>query len=108
MKKLTKISLDGFDELSIQESAQLFGGQDPIRSDSTYVAKPDSTKTSNPSTTHKVTGSSTYNTQNGSSTYSVGYSGSYGNWSWGTTVNYNTSSGASVGGTISYNFGGKK
>lgn len=111
MKKLTKISLNGFDELSTQESVQLFGGQEPIPSDSTHVAKPDSTKTPEPprpNTTHKVIGSSTYNTNNGSSTYSVGYSGSHGNWSWGATVNYNTSSGASIGGTISYNFGGKK
>ncbi|NDV97430.1 hypothetical protein D0T84_21385 [Dysgonomonas sp. 521] len=107
MKQLKKISLDGFDELSTQEAAQLLGGQDPVRSDSTYVARTDSTKTSGSKIIHKITGSSVYNTQNGSSSHSVGYSGSYGNFNLGVNYNYNTMSGSSIQFTGSYTFGKK-
>lgn len=108
MKRLKKISLDGFNELSTRQTAQLFGGQDPLRTDSTTV-RTDSTTIKIPTpVTHKISGSSTYNTKNGSTTYSVGYTGSSGNWSWGASGNYNPTSGTSLIFKVDYTIGGGK
>lgn len=91
MKKLTKISLDGFDELSIHESAQLFGGQNTTPSDSTSTTKPKVTNT--------VTVNSSYNQKTG---YNINgtYSWSNGPVTISAGVGYNQATGYSGSTTI--------
>jgi len=115
MKQLKKISLDGFDELSTLEAAQLLGGQDKkkdkdivVGSDSTTVAS-DSTAVVIPTETKKndtkqsVTVNVTSNKTNGT-TYKAGYTWSNGNWTVGANVNYNSKNGTGFEFKTDYNF----
>lgn len=107
MKTLEKISLKDWDLLSENESAKLYGGnQPPVRSDTTSVPM-DSTTTKKTPTSLTISGSSNYDASKKIGSTSVGVSVSKsGSWSAGVTGSYSYGSGTPGG--FSFGISGSK
>lgn len=95
MRKVRKVSLEAFDELTVMEASKLYGGNEGVPPttmpvDSTAVN--DSTRVEKSPIKQTITGGAEMK-QNGSTSITLGYTWSNGRLSLGSETEYNTKDG---------------